>query len=114
MGEMGPEELQNQYAQLVANGQHAQFVMSKRFLRLAKDIVRRHTVYRPKELLHPETPEAQTIAHYTQLWPKLIIKWQGLCSLQFVFDSANPLGQWRDMVQEMYKISLPLPKYTRG
>jgi hypothetical protein len=114
MGEMGPPELQAQFADLEKNGQHAQFIMSKRFLRLAKDLINRQAVYRPKALLDPKTPEAQLKAHYLQLWPKLVSKWQGLCSLEHVFGPAQPLGQWRAMVQTMHKICLPLPKYKRG
>jgi hypothetical protein len=114
LGEMGPDELQTQYQQLVQRGQHAQFVMSKRFLRLAKDLLRRQTVYRPKALLRPETPRADLVSYYAQLWPKLVSKWQGLCPLNHVFAPEHPLGQWRLLVQDLYQLALPLPKYTRG
>ncbi len=114
LGEMGPQELQTQYQQLAQQGQHADFVMSKRFLRLAKDLVRRQTVYRPKALLGPQTPTTDLVSYYAQLWPKLVSKWQGLCPLNHVFAPEHPLGQWRIMAQDLYQLCLPLPKTTRG
>jgi transposase len=63
MGKHGPSPLLEQYRQLTENGQHADFVMSRRLLRICKDLMRRSTVYRPKELLDPNTP-AQKMVDY--------------------------------------------------
>lgn len=114
IGKCGPTELQSQYAQLQANGQHADFVMSKRLLRIFKDLVRRGTVYRPKALLSPETPTSEWIAYYRELWDRLLKKWHGLIEWEELFDPCYPLGQWRQMAQELYKLSLPLPKKRPG
>ena len=110
MGKHGPNPLHEQYQQLVENGQHADFVMSRRLLRISKDLMRRGSVYRPKELLDPNTPAEKLAAHYQQLWPTLLDKWSGLLSWDHLFNPQNPLGQWRQMVQELYQICLPLPK----
>ena len=110
LGKHGPSPLHEQYRQLMENGQHADFVMSRRLLRISKDLMRRGAVYRPKELLDPNTP-AQTLAdYYQQLWPTLLDKWAGLVAWDHLFSPKNPLGQWRQMVQDLYQISLPLPK----
>jgi transposase len=110
MGECGPVELKEQYHKLKQNGQHADFIMSKRVLRIAKDLMRRGTVYRPKALLHPDVSQAELKAHYLDLWPRLLAKWRGLISFEELFCPQSPLGQWRQMVQELYHFSLPLPQ----
>ena len=110
MGECGPVELKDEHHKLKHNGQHADFIMSKRVLRIAKDMMRRGAVYRPKALLHPDTSPAELKAYYLDLWPRLLAKWRGLISVEELFCSQNPLGQWRQMVQELYHLSLPLPQ----
>jgi transposase len=109
MGKHGPSPLHEQYRQLVDNGQHADFVMSRRLLRIGKDLMRRGSVYRPKELLDPNTPLPRLANYYQELWPALLEKWSGLLEWDHLFNSQYPLGQWRQMVQELYRISLPLP-----
>jgi len=110
MGKHGPSPLQEQYHQLLENGQHADFVISRRLLRISKDLMRRGSVYRPKELLDPNTPAQKLADYYQQLWPTLLGKWSGLLSWDHLFNPQNPLGQWRQIVQELYQICLPLPK----
>jgi transposase len=110
MGKHGPSPLHEQYRQLTENGQHADFVISRRLLRISKDLMRRGSVYRPKELLDPNTPAQKLVDYYQQLWPTLLEKWSGLLSWDHLFHLRNPLGQWRQMVHELYQICLPLPK----
>lgn len=110
MGKHGPSPLLEEYRQLTQNGQHADFVMSRRLLRICKDLMHRGTVYRPKALLDPNTPAAPLADYYQQLWPALLAKWSGLVSWDHLFAAHNPLGRWRSMAQELYQICLPLPK----
>jgi hypothetical protein len=42
------------------------------------------------------------------IWPKLVEKWQRHDALEAAFERDRPLGQWRNMVQELYGIKLPL------
>ena len=109
MGQHGPSPLREQYQQLLENGQHADFVMSRRLLRISKDLMHRGCVYRPKALLDPNTSSAQLADYYQQLWPALLAKWSGLVSWDHLFASENPLGKWRQMAQELYQLSLPWP-----
>jgi transposase len=110
LGTQGPNPLHEQYRQLLENGQHADFVISRRLLRISKDLMRRGAVYRPKELLDPNTPTQKLADYYQQLWPTLLDKWAGLVSWDHLFSPQNPLGQWRQMVQELYHLSLPVPQ----
>jgi hypothetical protein len=111
MGKCGPPELKAQHQALQRNGQNADFIMSKRLLRICKDLMRRASVYRPKPLLALETPAAQLAAYYSELWPRLLAKWQPLRDRwDQVFGPTCPLGQWRQMAEQLYGISLPLPR----
>jgi transposase len=110
MGQHGPSPLREQYQELLENGQHADFVMSRRLLRICKDLMHRGTVYRPKALLDPNTSPTQLADFYQQLWPALLAKWSGRVSWDHLLAPQNPLGQWRQMAQELYQISLPWPK----
>lgn len=114
MGKCGPVELQAQHQALQGNGQNADFIMSKRLLRICKDLMRRGTVYRPKALLGPDTPPSDLATYYSELWPRLVAKWQLLRDRwDEVFGPKCPLGQWRQMAQQLYGISLPLPNRQR-
>ena len=110
LGRCGPPELQRQHQQLQDHGQHADFIMSKRLLRIFKDLLRRGTVYRPKALLAPDTPAAELAAYYQDLWKRLVLKWQGRIAWEVLVEARYPLGQGRQMAQQLYKISLPVPK----
>ena len=68
------------------------------------------TLYRPKALLDPDTPKATLAAHYQHLWDKLLPKWKAKADLKHVFAPEHPLGQWRNMVRELYALELRLPK----
>ncbi|MFH1955197.1 MAG: hypothetical protein ABIL06_26725 [Pseudomonadota bacterium] len=41
-------------------------------------------------------------------WPKLMEKWHKLGASKIAFAKENPLGRWRNMVQELYGITLKL------
>jgi transposase len=114
MGECGPPELKAAYQKLKDEGQHAEYVMAKRLLRIIKDLLRRRTVYRPKALLAPDTPPPVLSNYYLELWQRLLPKWKGLIPYTQLVDPRFALGQWRNMIQDVYKISLPLPQARSG
>jgi transposase len=114
IGKHGPSPLHEQYRKLADNGQHADFIMSRRLLRIAKDLMCRGTVYRPKELLDPDTPAPVVADYYQRLWPSLLSKWSGLVDWNHLFAPEHPLGQWRQMAQELYKICLSVPASQAG
>jgi transposase len=115
VGKHGPAELKEQYRKLERNGQNADFIMAKRLLRIAKDLMRRTTVYRPKALLDAQTPNSELATYYAELWPRLLAKWNHLLqNWEQLFNPNSALGQWRQMVQQLYQLSLPLPHKGRG
>ena len=46
--------------------------------------------------------------YYLSTWPKLTEKWYRVQALDIAFDKGMPLGQWRNIVQELYEIELSL------
>ena len=64
-------------------------------------------------MFHPNYRQGASVEelreYYLQLWPKLLDKWVKAKAVETAFASENPLGQWRNMIQEMYAIELLLP-----
>jgi hypothetical protein len=108
----GSEDLLATAAQLQARGAHTRFAMAKRLLRLCKSIALTGALYRPKALMNPSTPSETLREYYQQLWPKLIEKWRNKTDVRQVFAPEQPLGQWRQTIQELYTLDLPLPVRT--
>ena len=106
----GPEELRQTAQQLEARGAHTAFALAKRLVRLGKYLATTGTVYRPKALMDPATPQATLAAHYQGVWEKLLPKWKDKADLREVFAPEHPLGQWRKMVQDLYALELRLPQ----
>jgi len=107
--QFGPEDLRLQAQKLQAQGSHTNFALAKRLVRLAKYLVHTGTVYRPKALMDPDTPKETLALYYQGAWTKLLLKWKAKTDLKDVFAPQRPLGQWRQMVQELYALELPLP-----
>jgi hypothetical protein len=110
----GPEELRRTAQELQARGAHTEFALAKRLVRLGKYLALTGTVYRPKAMMDPDTPQATLAAHYQSLWEKLLPKWRDKADLREVFAPEQPLGQWRKMVQELYALELRLPQQKAG
>ena len=108
LGLHGPADLMEDHRRRSANGQHADFGMARRFLRIAMRLMRTGECYVPPELQHAATIE-ELREYYLQLWPGLLEKWVKAKAVETAFDAENPLGQWRNMIQEIYEIKLPLP-----
>jgi len=108
LGLHGPADLLEDHRRRSAGGQHADFGMARRFLRIAMRLMRTGECYVPPELRHGASIE-ELREYYLQLWPKLLDKWVKAKAVETAFASGNPLGQWRNMIQEIYEIKLPLP-----
>jgi len=109
LGQHGPADLKEDHRRRGANKQHADFGMARRFLRMAMRLMRNGESYVPPELREGATLE-QLQTYYLQLWPKLLDKWVKAKAVKTAFASENPLGEWRNMIQEIYEIKLPLPE----
>jgi hypothetical protein len=110
MGQMGPADLKNHYAQVQARQGAAQFALAKELLGLGKSLQLRQAVFLPADLYAADSRPEDRAAYFLKLWPKLRAKWQPASLFFKAFAPQTTLGQWRQMAQESYSISLPLPK----
>lgn len=83
--------------------------MARRFLRMGMRLMRNGESYVPPGLRAGATLE-ELQAYYLQSWPKLLDKWVKAGAAHTAFDKENPLGQWRERIEAIYEIDLPLPK----
>ncbi len=108
IGIHGPDDLMADYKRRDANGQHADFGIGRRYLRMGMHLMRTSQVYLPPELRRPKTTPGERATYYLRTWPYLREKWHKTGALDVAFAHDKPLGQWRQMVQELYEIRLKL------
>ena len=108
LGLHGPEDLMTDYKRREASGQHADFGIARRYLRMGMCLMRTSQIYLPQRLRHRNTEPKQRASYYLMIWPKLRDKWSKLDALNAAFAKDRPLGKWRNMVQELYGITLKL------
>lgn len=104
----GPEDLMLDYKRRDAAGQHADFGIARRYLRMAMCLMRTSQTYLPRHLRQPGVKLEERAGYYLMTWPYLREKWQKLGALEAAFAKDRPLGQWRNMVQDLYEIKLTL------
>ena len=107
VGRHGPDELFQDFHRRKNNHQNAEFGIARRYARTYLHLVRHETIYLP-EPLRKDAEASELAAYYVKLWPALRRKWEKAGALETAFDPANPLGIWRDCVQTLYNIKLPL------
>lgn len=107
LGQHGPDELKEDHARRTANGQHADFGMARRYLRMAVHLMRTGEVYKPKALRDAPGMEEMR-AYYLEMWPSLRAKWKRSGALDVAFRRDHVLGQWRECIEAVYQIQLPL------
>ena len=108
MGLHGPEDLKADYDRREAAGQHADFGIGRRYLRMAMCLMRTSQIYMPQQLRNTEVKPEERAGYYLMTWPSLRNKWNKAGALEAAFEKDRPLGQWRNMVQELYEIKLKL------
>ena len=62
----------------------------------------------PQRLRNTEVKPEERAGYYLMTWPSLRKKWNEARALETAFEKERPLGQWRNMVQELYEIKLKL------
>lgn len=107
LGLHGVDDLMADHKRREANGQHANFGIARRYLRMILHMMRFSHIYLPPELRADATTEARA-EYYQMIWPYLLEKWERYDAHHIAFACENPLGQWRDMVQGIYKITLKM------
>jgi transposase len=108
LGLHGPDDLMADYKRRDAADQHADFGIARRYLRMALGLMRTSQIYIPPQLRNKNTEPQDRVGYYLMSWPKLREKWDKLGALDAAFAQDRPLGQWRNMVQELYGIKLTL------
>ncbi len=108
IGLHGPQELMADYKRRDAAGQHADFGMARRYLRMAMSLMRTSQVYVPPGLRKKGVDPKQRADYFLMMWPYLRDKWNKAGALEAAFKEDLPLGRWRNMVQELYGIKLTL------
>ncbi len=108
LGFHGPPDLMADYKRRDAAGQHADFGIGRRYLRMAMCLMRTSQVYMPNRLRSGKVKREERAGYYLTMWPYLCEKWKKLGALGAAFAQDRPLGQWRDMVQQLYEIKLTL------
>ena len=108
MGLHGPEDLRADYKRREAKGQHADFGIGRRYLRMAMCLMRTSQIYMPQRLRNTQVKPEERAGYYLTTWPSLREKWNRAGALEAAFEKDRPLGRWRNMVQELHKIKLKL------
>jgi len=108
LGLHGPPELMADYKRRDAVDQHADFGIGRRYLRAALSMMRTSQIYLPSQLRQSDCTPAERAGYYLSIWPYLREKWRKYNAAEAAFDSERPLGQWREIVQELYDIRLTL------
>jgi transposase len=103
----GTEDLMADHRRRKANGQHADFGIARRYLRMAMYLMRHSCIYLPDDLRTGSSDQDRK-TYYLNLWPCLLGKWKKYHAEEIAFAPENPLGQWRDMIQNVYQIRLPM------
>lgn len=106
LGLHGPADLMADHERRDANGQHANFGIARRYLRIAMHMMKNSHIYLPQEVR--SGPLAKRGAYYEEIWPSLLIKWKKYKAHEVAFDPENPLGKWRASMQRVYGINLKI------
>jgi len=105
LGLHGADDLMADHKRRDAAGQHANYGIARRYLRIGMHMMRHCHIYLPEDLRENSTLEARR-EYYQVTWPYLLDKWKRYDAHEVAFACENPLGQWRDMVQDVYNITL--------
>jgi transposase len=108
IGRYGPKDLQDDYSRREAAGQHADFGIARRFIRMVMCMMRTSQVYLPPEMRRTQNKAERRADYYLAMWPYLRDKWSKVNALKVAFAKEKPLGQWRYIVQEIYGIKLKM------
>jgi transposase len=108
LGLHGPEDLMADYKRRDASGQHADFGIGRRFLRMAICLMRTSQVYLPPHLRKGDGTPEERAGYYLMSWPYVRDKWKKVGALEAALEINRPLGIWRQIVQELYDIKLKL------
>jgi len=108
IGRYGPKDLKDDFSRREAAGQHADFGMARRFVRMAMCLMRTSQIYLSPDLRRSDIKPERRADYYLSMWPYLRDKWSKAGALDTAFTKNKPLGQWRYIVQELYGIKMKM------
>jgi hypothetical protein len=94
------------YKRRDASGQHADFGIGRRYLRMAISLMRTSQVYLPPYLRKDGYSLKDRASYYLAAWPYFRDKWKKVGALKAAFATDRPLGIWRQIVKQLYNIEL--------
>lgn len=113
MRDWGPEGLKDAYAQLQANGQHADFIIARRLLRIFKFMMIHQTIYLPPSLRdwgRDEETRNTLVPYLEKLKHKIFVKWVRHTHARAALTAPQPLGLWwqsiESALQQVYSIKM--------
>ena len=108
IGLYGPEDLMADYKRRDASGQHADFGIGRKYIRMGMSLMRTSQVYLPPRLRRVSATMEDRAGYYLTTWPFLRAKWKKVGVLEAAFAKDRPLGLWRQIIQDLYDIKLKL------
>lgn len=108
IGLHGPKDLKTDYRRREVNKQHADFGIARRYLRMAMCLMKTSQIYTPVHLRTSKAKPVERAEYYLSIWPYLRDKWRKLDAHKAAFSKDCPLGEWRDVIQKIYRIKLDL------
>jgi transposase len=106
IGRHGPEDLKQDFKRRQCQAQNAEFGMARRLMRITMGMMKTWQIYMPGNLRTDQVDKKDRARYYLSIWPYITEKWSKLAPLEKVFAKDQPLGQWRDVVQQLYEIKL--------
>ncbi len=113
IGLHGVSDLMADHHRRDAAGQHANFGIARRYLRIGMHLMNNSAIYMPPDLRDSNVSVEARVEYYQIFWPYLLDKWRKYGAHNVAFAPENPLGQWRNMIQELYHIELKMPGEKR-
>jgi transposase len=89
IGHFGCKELRDDYNRREAAGQHADFGMGRRLVRMAMCLMRTSEVYLPPDLRDRQVKTEQRAGYYLSMWPYLKNKWNKAEAMDTAFAKDN-------------------------
>lgn len=108
IGLHGVADLMADHKRRDAAGQHANYGIARRYVRIGMYLMRNSAIYLPPTLRGANVPVEARVEYYQIFWPYLLDKWNKYGAHIAAFAPKNPLGQWRTMVQDLYGIDLKM------
>lgn len=111
----GHNEIKVDYQRLKEEGRSAAFIHARRLLSIVKGLMRNGSSWLPEHLRDGVDLQnggqyqfRQDLYEYLlEAWPKINGKWSDYKALAEAFAEDAPLGQWREVIEQIYRIELP-------